>query len=147
MALPTALPFDVSAFLTQATEGATIHPSEGWVQGLNQANINTLLTAYQEQVVSFVTTQKAQATVDDVLGTRQIIPAGRPVLAAGLQPLYYINSDDLEVEAFFRGRFWEEFIGETSAESDVLLTLALSRARKLKRGTSVSCRASAAAVC
>ncbi len=122
MALPTALPFDVSAFLTQATAGATIHPSEGWVQGLNQANINTLLTAYQEQVVSFVTTQKAQATVDDVLGTRQSIPAGRPVLTAGLQPLYYINSDDLEVEAFFRGRLWEEFIGETSAESDVLLT-------------------------
>ena len=84
MALPTAVSFDVSAFLTQATAGATIHPSEGWVQGLNQANINTLLRAYQEQVVSFVTAQKAQATVDDVLGTRQSIPAGRPVLAAGL---------------------------------------------------------------
>lgn len=84
MDIPTQVPFDALALLTQATQGGTIQAEEGLVQGLHQANINALLTAYQERVVNVITAQKANATVDEVLGSRQIIPSGRPVLAAGL---------------------------------------------------------------
>jgi hypothetical protein len=84
MDVPTQVPFDVQHFLTQATQGATVNATEGWVQSLNQANINAILTAYQEQFQSFVASHKPDASVDDVLGTRQIIAAARPILAAGL---------------------------------------------------------------
>ncbi len=84
MALQTRVPFDVQGFVAQAMQGATVNAQEGWVQQLNQANIRTLLMTHQQQVQQFVVSQKPQATLEEMLGTRTIIAERRPVLAAGL---------------------------------------------------------------
>ncbi|MCA3027185.1 MAG: hypothetical protein ING66_01185, partial [Rhodocyclaceae bacterium] len=59
-----------------AQQGATVNQTEGWVQNLNQTNIQSQLAAYQNQLQAYVNTQKPNgtATVGDVLGTERIIP-------------------------------------------------------------------------
>ncbi|MCA2997467.1 MAG: hypothetical protein ING75_02580, partial [Rhodocyclaceae bacterium] len=75
MDLKSGVPFDANAFMTAAQQGATVNQSEGWVQNLNQANIQSQLTAYQNQLSAYVNTQKPNgtATVGDVLGTERIV--------------------------------------------------------------------------
>lgn len=84
MDLKTRVPFDVQGFVAQATQGAIFNPQEGWIQHLHQANIRALLTTYQQQVQQSVVSQKPNATLDEMLGTKTIIVEPRPVLAAGL---------------------------------------------------------------
>ncbi|MCA3080819.1 MAG: transglutaminase domain-containing protein [Rhodocyclaceae bacterium] len=75
MDLKNGVPFDANAFLTAAQQGATVNQSEGWVQNLNQTNIQSQLTAYKNQLQAYVNSQKPNgtATVGDVLGTERII--------------------------------------------------------------------------
>jgi hypothetical protein len=70
--LAEAVPFDAQALLTSAQQGAMIDSTNGWVQNLNQANVNSALTNYQAQVKAYIDQTKPNATVGDVLGTTQI---------------------------------------------------------------------------
>ena len=47
MNLRSAVPLDAQALITAAKQGATLNEAEGWVQNLNQANIQSQLTDYQ----------------------------------------------------------------------------------------------------
>jgi hypothetical protein len=67
------VPFNAQTLIDQSKVGATINESEGWVQNLNQANIQSQLTAYQNQVKAYVDAQRPNATVGDILGTKSII--------------------------------------------------------------------------
>lgn len=82
--LQATVPFDAPAFLTQVTASAQVNEAEGWVAGLDHALLQQALTTYQAQVQAYVTAQKPDATVGDVLGTKRIAPSRHPVLAAGL---------------------------------------------------------------
>jgi transglutaminase-like putative cysteine protease len=73
MDLAAIAPFDASTFLTQAQQGATVNEAEGWVQNLNQANVQQALTAYQTKLADAIKARKPDATVGDVLG-KTIIP-------------------------------------------------------------------------
>ncbi|MBK9218879.1 MAG: transglutaminase domain-containing protein [Uliginosibacterium sp.] len=73
MDLAAIAPFDASTFLTQAQQGATVNEAEGWVQNLNQANVQQALTAYQTQLADAIKARKPDATVGDVLG-KTILP-------------------------------------------------------------------------
>jgi hypothetical protein len=84
MDLQAGVPFDASDFLTAAQQGATVNEQEGWVQNLNQANIQSRLTQYQQQLQSFIESQNPDATVGQVLGAKTIQPINAPVLAASL---------------------------------------------------------------
>jgi transglutaminase-like putative cysteine protease len=78
------VPFNAQTFLDQSKVGATINESEGWVQNLNQANIQSQLTAYQNQVKAYVDAQRPNATVGDVIGNKVIVAATPPILAGTL---------------------------------------------------------------
>jgi hypothetical protein len=84
MDLQAGVPFDANDFLTAAQQGATVNEQEGWVQNLNQANIQTKLTQYQQQLQSFIESQNPDATVGQVLGAKTIQQSTAPVLAASL---------------------------------------------------------------
>jgi hypothetical protein len=70
--------------IDQSKVGATINEGEGWVQNLNQANIQSQLTAYQNQVKAYVDAQRPNATVGDVIGNKVIVAATPPILAGTL---------------------------------------------------------------
>jgi hypothetical protein len=72
MDLKTAVPLDAQTLLDQSKQGATVNETEGWVQNLNQANLQTALTTYQAQVKSYIDTAKPDASVGDVLGSKAI---------------------------------------------------------------------------
>jgi hypothetical protein len=84
MDLQGGVPFDANAFVTAAQQGATVNTTEGWVQNINQANIQSQLTTYQTQVQTYVNNQKANATVGDVLGTSKIVQQTSSILFGSL---------------------------------------------------------------
>ncbi|CAK0766568.1 Transglutaminase domain-containing protein [Gammaproteobacteria bacterium] len=84
MDIKTAVPLDANSLLTQAQAGATVNEAEGWVQNLNQTNIQAALTSYQTQVQTFINNTKPNATVGDVLGGKKIVQIDYPNLAPSL---------------------------------------------------------------
>lgn len=71
MDLQTAVPLDVNALLTAASQGAEINEAEGWVRGINKAALEQQLKAYQEQLAAHINNQNGgKSTTGDVLGTR-----------------------------------------------------------------------------
>ncbi|MBU2123045.1 MAG: transglutaminase [Gammaproteobacteria bacterium] len=89
--LQTAVPLDAQALLNAAQSGATVNEQEGWVQNLNQAAIQSQLTAYQNQLKTYIDTQKPNATVGDVIG-RKIIPQTVHSVLAGVTPLAIVQT-------------------------------------------------------
>ncbi len=85
MDLQTAVPFDAKDFLEHAQQGATVNEAEGWVQNLNQANLQRDLAAYQQRLKTYLDAQKGgNATVGDVLGTQTAQIDKLPYLAGTL---------------------------------------------------------------
>ena len=81
MDLQGSVPLDTQAFLDAAKQGATVNEAEGWVQNLNQANIQSQLVAYQSRLKAAIDSGKPNATVGDVLGTRKAEIDKLPYLA------------------------------------------------------------------
>jgi hypothetical protein len=79
------VPFNAQTLIDQSKVGATINESEGWVQNLNQTNIQSQLTAYQNQVKAYIDAQRPNATVGDVIGNKVIV-AATPSMIAGTLP-------------------------------------------------------------
>jgi transglutaminase-like putative cysteine protease len=93
MDLQGQISFDAQAFVNQVTASAQVNGVEGWVDGLDHSVIQNILTTYQVQIDTYVTTQKPNATVGDVLGTKTIVPARRPVLAMGLPYMVVVRGN------------------------------------------------------
>ena len=91
MDLQTAVPLDAQALLNAAQSGATVNEQEGWVQNLNQTAIQNQLTSYQNQLKTYIDTQKPNATVGDVIG-RKIIPQTVHSVLAGVTPLAIVQT-------------------------------------------------------
>jgi hypothetical protein len=83
MDIKTNVPLDAQTLATQAQTGATVDPS-GWVQNINGAAIQSALTGYQAQVQTYIDSQKANATVGDVLGTKTITQQNIGMLTGSL---------------------------------------------------------------
>ncbi|MBI1904646.1 MAG: transglutaminase domain-containing protein, partial [Rhodocyclales bacterium] len=77
--------FDAQAFADAARIGASIDDTQGWVQNLNQSNIERDLNAYQERLKTHVDSRYPNATVGDILGTQKIIPDTAPYFAGTLK--------------------------------------------------------------
>lgn len=84
MDLKAAVPLDAPTLLDQSKQGATVNETEGWVQNLNQANLQTALTSYQAQVKTYIDSTKPDATVGDVLGSKTIQQQGPSILLGTL---------------------------------------------------------------
>jgi hypothetical protein len=82
--LATQVPFDAQALLTDLQASATVNEAEGWVQNIDQALIEQRFEQYRTQVEAYINNQDADATVGEVLGTRNTIVFEPMQLAAGL---------------------------------------------------------------
>lgn len=78
------VPINPQTVLDQIKQGATVNEAEGWIQNLNQVNLQSQLTTYQNQVKTYVDSQKANATVGDVLGAQKIIEQNHAILLGTL---------------------------------------------------------------
>jgi hypothetical protein len=85
MDIKTNVSIDSQALLTQIQQGATIDQTQGYVQNLNQANLQSQLATYQGQVKAYVGNAiGANATVGDVLGANTIISQNYSTLLGSL---------------------------------------------------------------
>lgn len=84
MDIKSNVALDSQTLLDQIKQGATFNEAEGWVQNLNAANLQNQLTAYQDQVMAYVDSQKANARVGDVLDTQKIIEQTHSILLGTL---------------------------------------------------------------
>lgn len=82
--LATQVPFDAQALLNDLQASATVNEAEGWVQNIDQALIEQRFEQYRAQVESYINNQDPEATVGEVLGTRNTIVFAPMELAAGL---------------------------------------------------------------
>ncbi len=83
--LQAAVPFDTNSFLTGAAQGATQNASEGWVQNLNQANIQLSFADYRNRLKTYLEAQMPEATLGDVLGKQVIVVQNLSTLPGSLQ--------------------------------------------------------------
>ncbi len=72
--IQSAVPFDAQSFIDQIQATATINEAEGYVTGVDSQFIDQTMTDYQTQVESHITQNYPDATVGDVLGTKEIVP-------------------------------------------------------------------------
>jgi hypothetical protein len=91
MDLQTAVPLDAQALLNAAQSGATVNEQQGWVQNLNQAAVQSQLTAYQNRLKTYIDSQAPNAIVGDVIG-KKIIPQTTHSVLAGLTPLALVQT-------------------------------------------------------
>lgn len=84
MDLKNKVPVNSQDFLTQIQQGATVNEAGGYVQNLNQDNLQTQMNNYQTQVQNYVSSQKANATIGDVLGTQKIKAEAYSILMGSL---------------------------------------------------------------
>jgi len=72
--IQTAIPFDAQTFIDLIQATATINETEGYVTSVDSLIINQTMTDYQTQVEDYITQNYPDATVGDVLGTKDILP-------------------------------------------------------------------------
>ncbi|MFZ5756030.1 MAG: transglutaminase-like domain-containing protein [Pseudomonadota bacterium] len=82
--LATNVPFDAEGLINDLQASATSNESEGWVQNVDQALIQQRFEQYRAQVENYITNANPDATVGEVLGTRQTIVFAPMQLASGL---------------------------------------------------------------
>jgi hypothetical protein len=109
MDLKTAVPLDANALLSAAQQGASVNESQGWLQNLNQAAIQSQLTDYQSRLKTYIDASATgvNSTVGDVIG-KKIIPQQSTELLAGslpyavdlkrAWPLFVMRQSRLELE-------------------------------------------------
>ncbi len=84
MDLQSAVAFDAEAFATTLESTATVNETEGWVQNVNQAFIETELDDYRQALEDYLTNQQPEATVGEVIGSKTIIQTESPILPSVL---------------------------------------------------------------
>ncbi|MBS1955277.1 MAG: hypothetical protein JST89_13915 [Cyanobacteria bacterium SZAS-4] len=77
--LMTASGYSQSDLLTAMQTGATVDPSGDYVQNLNHAALNAKLATYSTNLVNYIKTNLPTATMDDIIGGQQIVPAVIPL--------------------------------------------------------------------
>ncbi|MEN8135668.1 MAG: transglutaminase-like domain-containing protein [Thermodesulfobacteriota bacterium] len=70
--IASEVPFDAESFVNQLTSTATINEEQGYVTGVDSTYVQQTMTGFQTQVEDYITTNYPDATVGDVLGTKEI---------------------------------------------------------------------------
>lgn len=78
------VPVDALDMVRQFSEAVTVNEIEGWEQGLNQTQIETALSSYQQQIDDYISSQNAVVTTADILGNHKVIQQEFQQLFAGL---------------------------------------------------------------
>ncbi len=70
--LATAMDYDRTDFMNNATSGATI--TSDYVQDMNRSNVRSDLNTFASNLVDYIRTNNHAATMDDIIGGRKIVP-------------------------------------------------------------------------
>src|SRR5581483_11682913 len=84
MNIKANVPFDATAFAAQIKASAQSNDQEGWVTGIDRNAVNAVADDYRARVYDYINGIKSNASVGDVIGTKEIIEAGSSVLGAAL---------------------------------------------------------------
>ncbi|QGX38488.1 transglutaminase domain-containing protein [Permianibacter aggregans] len=71
--LQESVPLDGERIANEIKARATVNDSEGWVQNLDGAYLQTELSQYREQIETFLNQQHPEATVAEVIGGQRLI--------------------------------------------------------------------------
>ncbi len=85
MNLATALSYNQTTFMSNATSGATVNAN--YVQNLNRANIRSDLGTFTTNLINYIKANKPDATLEDVIGGKTIVPVVGPVRNTSLSYL------------------------------------------------------------
>lgn len=84
MNLAQAVPFDAQTLISAAQQGATINEAVGYVQNINQQEVQSVLVNYQARLKAYVE-QQSEASLDSLLGAKVIKHYMARGLSNGLQ--------------------------------------------------------------
>lgn len=84
MDLQSEVQFNVQDLVDSINASATVNESEGWVQDVPQAEIESQLADFQSQIEGYINNQNPDATVGEMLGLQDISVLPLRPLAAGL---------------------------------------------------------------
>lgn len=90
--LATALDYDRTDFMNDATSGATI--TSDYVEDMNRTNVRNNLATMTGNLVDYLKTNTSTATLDDVLGGRTIDPVSGPIRQTSLPYLRPSSTPD-----------------------------------------------------
>jgi hypothetical protein len=93
--LSNAIELDEQTIVDNITSGATINENEGWVQNINQSAIDTELTGIQTQIEDYINNKYPNATVQDIIGSKEIIATRAIQLPSKLPYVEVITSEPL----------------------------------------------------
>jgi len=82
--LDEILDYSTTTFMSNAEDGATIDSGGEYVQNINRANIRDDLGTMTGNLIDWIKSNKPDATIDDILGGRKIVPATIPLLQTTL---------------------------------------------------------------
>jgi Transglutaminase-like superfamily len=82
--LTTAVPFDVQSMINQVRSTATVNNTLDYVANIDSALIQTTVTDYLTSLQNYLQTNLANATLDDLIGRKTIVPHNLLVLPATL---------------------------------------------------------------
>ncbi len=84
MNITQAVPFDTQGFLNQITSTATINTQQGYVTNVDSQYISQTIQNYAIEAANYISQTNPNATVGDVIGTKQIIQQNFPYLLGTL---------------------------------------------------------------
>ncbi|WP_145999077.1 hypothetical protein [Oceanicoccus sp. KOV_DT_Chl] len=129
MDLQSEVSFDAEAFANTLQSTATVNETEGWVQNVNQAFIETELEDYRQALENYLTNQQPEATVGDVIGSKTIIETASESLPTQLPYNQIVVSQALtEIPDHLRYKFTfklqDQFGGELFSHTATTVELA-----------------------
>ncbi|MCV6637764.1 transglutaminase domain-containing protein [Candidatus Albibeggiatoa sp. nov. NOAA] len=132
------VPFDAEGILDHIIDNAEYDETEGWTKGIDKDYLLNQFEAYQAQVETYLDQNHPTATSEDIFGLKTVIPANRPILAAGLPyTLITKNAVSASVPSALRHTFSVKLFDNATARHldnpslNVTLSLADLRSQRL----------------
>ena len=89
--LQTAIGYNESTFLSSVLTGATVQTD--YVKDINKSNLDSKLTTYSSNLISYINTNMPGATVEDVVGGRKIVPITEVTWQTSLSYIYMVGAE------------------------------------------------------
>ena len=77
-------PSDASQLLASFTQGAIVNSQQGYIQNLNQSAVENFLETYVQNLSANQNSTDSKATLEKLIGRKQIISESRPILLGTL---------------------------------------------------------------
>jgi hypothetical protein len=78
------VPFDASTVISQLQSSATTNLQEGWVTGVSPGPVQSAFTDFQSRIRTYILARDPTATLEDIVGSQQIIEQSPSVFAGTL---------------------------------------------------------------